>query len=80
MRHALIEAWDTYEPRDFGGVITLIRSQDNIDDRAKDWQVESLGRVTGARVATKAVPGGHFALLREPNVRTAAELIMAGMV
>jgi len=79
MRWALSRAWDRYVPRKYDGTITLIRSEGNASDREKDWQPESLRALTGAEIDTRTVRGDHFALLREPNVRTVSDLIKSLM-
>jgi thioesterase domain-containing protein len=68
-------AWRRYAPRVYPGTVTLIRSAGHGAQR--DWHIESWSALTGGKLVTHVVPGGHTTFLKEPHVGAVAEQIRA---
>ncbi|WP_159401108.1 alpha/beta fold hydrolase [Streptomyces sp. NRRL B-24484] len=75
IRHAgyrvATRAMQAHVPGPYAGPVTLLHAEDSAVDPA-EWRA----RVSGP-LHLRPVPGGHYDVVREPAVRTAAELIRA---
>lgn len=68
LKDSIVKAWYQYEPHDYPGPLTFVRSQESSEDPSKGWQVPALERLVSGEFRTVVVPGDHFTILREPRV------------
>ncbi len=73
---ASARAWRDYEPTPHAGPITLLRTPEPPGMRADDPSL-GWGRVAGADLDTRIVPGQHHRMLLEPEVAHIAEHVRA---
>jgi thioesterase domain-containing protein len=74
VREGNIRAWTRYDPRWYGGTVTLIRSEGY--GYHQDWHVETWSRLA-ANLETHVVPGDHASLIHEPHVEHLAACMRA---
>lgn len=73
---ANVEAFSTYVPTPYPGSLTAFIAGDERGS-ARDPFVNERGAITAVSMARHRVPGDHYTLLREPNVRILAEMLTA---
>lgn len=76
LKDSIVRAWYRYEPRSYGGQVTLIRSQESEHDNSRNWHVPALEALTAGTLDTVVVPGDHFTILRQPRVSAVAQAIL----